>query len=339
MNKKTNKRLITISSIIAFLLILGIFLRSKNDKQHLNKKVVNIGILQFVEHEALDLARQGFIDELSNLGFKDGENIKIDYKNSQGDASTCNLIANQFVSDNKDMILAIATPAALSAAKATKNIPILVTPITNPEDAKLVKSNEKPDTNVTGTSDLAPVAKQIGLIKDLLPHAKNVGILYSSGEPNSLYQAKLAEEECKKLGLTSKVYTFSQANELQSVMDSMKGAIDALYTPTDNTVASNLSLITKVATQHKIPVVSSDKSCIMKGSAFGYCIDYYDIGKLTGTKASQVLNGEKPQDIPIKYLTENKLLFNQKAVQNLKITVPENLLKISEFVDVEDFSE
>ena len=175
-----------------------------------NKKAFKIGILQFTEHEALDAARQGFIDEIKKSGLE----VEIDYKNAQADQSNCTLIANHFVSENCDLIFAIATPAAQSVAAVTSRIPILVTAITNPESAGLVKSNEKPETNVSGTSDLAPIRKQIELIKKIKPDAKNIAILYSSSEANSKFQAEIAINEAQKLGLNAKEFTFSQITEI-----------------------------------------------------------------------------------------------------------------------------
>ena len=328
---KNKKKFVIIGSTLIVLATLAAVVFSTRQK---TEKLLKIGVLQFVEHEALDSAYKGFVDELSENGFKDSENIKIEFKNAQGNAADCHSIANQFVSDKKDLILAIATPAALSVANATTEIPIVATAITNFETAGLVKSHQKPETNVTGVSDLAPVLKQIGLIKELLPNAKTVGILYSSGEPNSQYQANLAIEECKKLNLAAKTYTFSQSSELQSVIESSKGAIDALYAPTDNIVASNIDLVVRVAAQNKVPLITWNKETVSKGAIGTYCTDYYDIGRLTGTCAIKILKGEeKPQNIPIEYLKENKLVFNQKIADQLCIKIPDKFQEVAEFLE------
>lgn len=200
--------------------------------------------------------------------------MEIDYKNAQADQSNCTLIANHFVSENCDLIFAIATPAAQSAAAVTNKIPILVTAITNPEGANLVKSNEKPETNVSGTSDLAPIAKQIELIKKIKPDTKNIAVLYSSSEANSKFQAEIALNEAKKLGLNAKEFTFSQITEIQQIVESMQGKIDAIYTPTDNMVASNMTLISKTALNLGIPVICGEDNLLAKGAAGTFGVNY-----------------------------------------------------------------
>ncbi|MDR1628321.1 MAG: ABC transporter substrate-binding protein [Oscillospiraceae bacterium] len=312
---KNNKKfwwLLIPSCLIIFTLIWQNF--GKNREKNLK-----IGILQFVEHEALDASRNGFIDGLKELDF----NGKIDYKNAQSDQANCTLIANQFVSEGCDLIVAIATPAAQAVATVTSEIPILVTAVTNPEDAGLVKSNEKPGTNVTGTSDLAPIAKQIGLIKQLKPEAKKVGILFSSNEANSKYQAKIAVTEAEKIGLTPQIFTFSQMMEIQQIVESMRGKVDAIYTPTDNTVASNMELIAKTALQGNLPVICGEVNLISKGAAGTFGMDYYELGKLTAKQAVDILKGgKKPENMPIEYLENVKLALNHEVLNKLKLTAP-----------------
>ena len=172
---------------------------SKKDSSDQKK----IGVVQLVEHDALDASYKGFKDGLEKAGYKDGDKIKIEYKNAQNEQSNCQTIAKQFVTDKCDLVLAIATPAAQAMANESKDIPILVTAVTDPADAKLVKSNKKPGTNVSGTSDLTPVAKQMNLLKELIPNAKKVAMLYCSAEANSKFQVGLAKKEAKKLGLTT----------------------------------------------------------------------------------------------------------------------------------------
>ena len=328
---KNKKKFVIIGSTLIVLATLAAVVFSTRQK---TEKLLKIGVLQFVEHEALDFAYKGFVDELSENGFKDSENIKIEFKNAQGNAADCHSIANQFVSDKKDLILAIATPAALSVANATTEIPIVATAITNFETAGLVKSHQKPETNVTGVSDLAPVSKQIGLIKELLPNAKTVGILYSSGEPNSQYQANLAIEECKKLNLAAKTYTFSQSSELQSVIESSKGAIDALYAPTDNMVASNVDVIVKSSIEYKIPFICCDRAYVQKGALGAYFVNYEEIGKLSGQQVIKILKKlENPQNLPIGYLNENKLILNATTARKIGLIIPSKFTENSEILE------
>jgi len=288
------------------------------------EKILKIGIVQFVEHEALDNSRKGFVEGLNCLGFK-GE---INYKNAQGDQANCTVIANQFVSEGCDLILAIATPAAQSVAAVTSEIPILVTAITNPEDAGLVKSNESPRTNVTGTSDLAPISKQIGLIRELKPEAKTVGILLSSNEANSKYQAEIAPKEAEKIGLKSKIFTFSQMAEVQQVVESMIDKVDAIFTPTDNMVASNMELISKIALQAKIPVICGEVNLISKGATGTFGMDYFELGKLTAKQAIEILSHKKKtESMPVEYLKNTKLTLNNEIIDKLEIKISEKLME------------
>lgn len=297
--------------IFSLLTILSIF---KQETQ--SKKSFKIGILQFTEHEALDAARQGFIDEIK----KSGLNVEIDYKNAQADQSNCGLISNYFVSKNCDLIFAIATPAAQSVAAVTTKIPILITAVTNPESANLVKSNERPATNVTGTSDLAPIAKQIELIKKIKPSAKNIAILYSSSEANSKFQAEIAVNEAEKLGLSAKEFTFSQTTEIQQVIESMQGKVDAIYTPTDNMVASNMTLISKTALNLGIPVICGEDNLLTKGAAGTLGVNYQELGAITAKQAVKILTErEAPENMPIEYIENAKLALNEDVLSKLNL--------------------
>lgn len=280
------------------------------------EKIIKIGIIQFVEHEALDASRNGFINGLKENNFR----CEIDYKNAQGDQANCVLIANQFAANNYDLILAIATPAAQSAAAVTTEIPVLVTAITNPEDAGVVKSNKKPATNVTGTSDLAPIEKQIGLIKKLKPEAKKVGILFSSNEANSKYQSEIAAQEAKKIGLKPIIFTFSQMTEIQQVVESMLDKVDVIYTPTDNMVASNMPIISKIAAQKAIPVICGEVNLVSKGAIGTYGMDYYELGKITSKQAIKILKeGARPENMPIEYLQSAKLVLNHEIIKKMNL--------------------
>ena len=277
---------------------------------------VKIGIMQLVEHEALDETRNGFTEGLKELGF----NGNIVYKNAADDLSTCALIANQLVNENCNIILAISTPAAQSVAAVTSEIPILVTPITNPEDAGLVKSNENPGVNVTGTSDLPPILQQIELIKKLKPEAKRLGILFSSKEANSKFQADIAINEAKKIGFETKVFNFSQATEIKQVVESMLSKVDAIYTPTDNMVASNMELISKTAMEESVPVICSDINLVEKGTVGTLGVDYFELGKLTANQAMKILNNESvPQSMPIEYIKTPKLVLNKEIIKKLNL--------------------
>ncbi|MGL6218778.1 MAG: ABC transporter substrate binding protein, partial [Lacrimispora sphenoides] len=206
-------------------------------------KQYKIGVLQLVQHAALDASNKGFIQALDDAGL----NYTVDQQNASGDQPTCQTIASKLVNDNDDLILAIATPAAQAVAGATSDIPILLTAVTDPASSDLVESNDNPGGNVSGTSDLTPVKEQIALLKKILPDAKTVGILFCSAESNSEIQAKMAKDAIEAEGMTAVEYTVSNSNEIQTVVTSMVGKVDALYTPTDNTIAAGMATVSMVA--------------------------------------------------------------------------------------------
>lgn len=291
-----------------------------------SSKVYKIGISQFVEHPALDSARKGFIDGLKENGFEEGKNLEIIIENAQADFSTTQAIANKLVNEKVDLILAIATPSAQAAAKATKDIPILITAVTDPVDAGLVKSMEKPGTNVTGTTDMNPVKDQLKLLKEIIPSAKNLGIIYNAAEPNSIVQVNIAKEAAEELDLTIFEATAANTSEINQAVQSLVGKVDAIYTPTDNTVASAISNIVKVANDAKIPILAAERGEVEGGALATLGIDYYLLGKQTGKMAARVLNGENPAEMPIESSKDLKLIINKKSAETLGITIPQEVL-------------
>ena len=289
-------------------------------------KTIKIGIVQLVEHPALDDAYKGFVDGLSEAGYTDGTNISIDYENAQGEQANCVTIAQKLVNDRSDLILAIATPAAQAVANLTKDIPILVTAVTDPESAKLVKSNDAPGTNVTGTSDLTPCAAQIDLLKRLVPNAKTVGMLYCSSEQNSVFQIGLAKAQCDKLGLAYIDATVSSTNEVQQVTQSLVGKVDAIYVPTDNMVSSSIVTVAQVANENRIPTIVGEEGMVERGALATYGIDYYALGKQTASMAVDIIkNGKKPEDMPIQYLEHCTLGINRDTAAKIGMTIPDDL--------------
>lgn len=289
-------------------------------------KAYRIGVVQLVEHEALDRSYQGFLDGMKAAGYEDGKNLSIDFENAQNEQANCVTIANKFVNDKCDMILAIATPAAQAAAGATKEIPVLITAVTDPAAARLVQSNERPGTNVTGTSDLSPVKEQIGLIPKLVPAAGTVGLMYSSSEANSKFQIELAKRECEALGLQYVEATVSSTNEIQQVAQSLVGKVQAVYIPTDNMLASGMKTVTMVTNQAKIPVIVGESGPLQNGGLATYGISFYRLGRQTAEMAVKVLKGEaKPADLPIEYQKDMDFAFNNEEAKLLGITIPQDL--------------
>lgn len=291
-------------------------------------KIFKIGVNQYVTHDALDASYQGFVDALKDAGYEDGKNIKIDFQNAQGDQSTANTIASKLVNDNNDLILAIATPSAQACANATKDIPILITAVTDPAGSGLVAANDAPGGNVSGTSDLNPVKEQIELMTKLVPGVKNIAILYCSSESNSKIQADLAIETAKNYNITATEATVANSNEIQQVVQSLAGKVDAIYAPTDNIIASAMPTVAQVANDNGIPVICGEGGMVDKGGLATYGIDYYMLGKLTGEQAVKIIKGEATTDkMPIEYLPveDCKLQVNTDVAAKLGITIPEDI--------------
>lgn len=289
-------------------------------------KTFKIGIVQLMEHDALDAARTGFIDGLKEAGYEDGANITIDFQNAQGEQANCVTIADKFVNDQDDLILAIATPAAQAVANATKEIPVLITAVTDPADAKLVAANDAPGGNVTGTSDLNPIKEQMELLTQLVPTAKKVGLLYCSSEANSKFQVDLARAELATKGIECQDFTVSSSNEIQQVVESMAGKVDAVYAPTDNMIASGMATVTMVANPAKLPVIVAEPGMVENGGLATYGLSYYNLGKQTAAMAVRILKGEaSPAEMPIEYLADTELVVNSGTLADLGITLPQEL--------------
>ena len=282
-------------------------------------KTFKVGVLQLTEHSALDAANDGFVQAIKDSGL----DVDIDQQNAQNDQSACQTIASKFVSDGDDLIFAIATPAAQAAAGATTDIPIVGTAITDFADSGLVKSNDKPGTNVTGSSDLTPVAEQLDMLHKVLPDAKTVGLLYASNEANSKLQIDMAKKELDKLGVSYKEYSVSSSNEVQSVVESAVSEIDALYSPTDNTIAASAAQVGQVALENKIPFIPGEEGMFTAGQGlFTLSIDYETLGNMAGEMAVKILKGKaKPQDMAIETTPKDKLktLKNEDVAKELGI--------------------
>ena len=279
-----------------------------------------IGVLQLTEHGALDLTNKGFVAALDESGIS----YTIDQQNAQNDQSACQTIASKLVNDGDDLIFAIATPAAQAVAGATSDIPVVGSAITDYAESGLVASNEEPGGNVTGTSDMNPVADQIALLDRLAPDAKKVGLLYCTAESNSKLQIDLAAAELKKLGMEGVEFTVSSSNEVQQVAESMVGKVDAIYAPTDNTIAAGMATVSMVANENKLPVIVGCDTMVEDGGLASYSVSYYDLGYKAGEMAVKILAEDAdPADMPIEYLSskECKLIVNQATADALGIDI------------------
>lgn len=326
------KRILSIISLVTAGALLTACTASGSGNNLKDKKVIKIGISQLVEHPALDSARQGFIDALKDKGFEEGKNIEISVQNAQGDIATAQSISQKFISSKQDMIFAIATPAAQAAYNSTKKIPILVTAVTDPVGAGLAKTMDKPATNVTGTSDNVTIEKQFKLLKDLIPTAKKVGILYNTSENNSEIQLKKAKEAAPQFNLEIISQGITSVNEASQALSSLIGKIDVMYIPTDNMVASSLPLISDICFKNNIPIIGAEKAHVEQGALASNGIDYKKLGYETGLKAVEIINGKAPQDISISELKEMSLVINTDAAKKLNIVIPEDMLTKAEKV-------
>ena len=293
-------------------------------------KKKQITIIQFASATALEEAKDGVIEALAKAGFVDGENVEIVVQNPQGDSSTLALMAQNAVRKS-DLIVAIATPAAIAVKneceKQGSNVPVLFTAVTDPVDSGLVKSNEKPGANITGTNDMNPVAAQVALIKELNPEAKKIGLIYIASEPNSVVQINLAKEEAQKLGIETVVQTVTSLNDIKIMMEALvNSGVDAIYLPTDNNIASAIGTATNVANEKGIPTICGEEGMVSGGGTITLGINYKNLGILTGEMAVEILNGKNPSEMPVKGLTEFTLVINKKLANQSGIEIPETLL-------------
>ena len=292
-----------------------------------------VGIVQLVEHNALDAANKGFVDGLKERGFEEGKNIEFDRQNAQADQSNLQNIAQRFVSAKLDLICAIATPAAQTIANATKDIPIVGTAITDYEGAKLVASNKEPGRNVTGTSDMNPINEQVDLLIKLCPNAKTIGTIYCSSEVNSEVQVKAMKEYAASKGLKVETATISTVNDIQQAAQSLVSKVDAFYAPTDNVLASAMPTLLSITDPAKKPVICGEENMVKAGGLATYGIDYYKLGLQTGDMGADILDGKKkPADMPIQTAKDLKASVNKKSADALGVKIPDDVMKSAEII-------
>lgn len=304
-------------------LLVGCGGETENKKETSKKKV---GIIQLIQHDALDQANKGFIDGLAEKGYKDGENIEIEQQNASGKQDTAQQIAGQFVSAKKDLIFAIATPTAQACYNATKDIPIVFSAVTDPVKDGLAKDLKSSGCNTTGTSDMANIDEQLALLKEVLPDAKTLGVVYTTSETNSVNQVNELETLASKYKLTIKKIGVANINEINQVLSNSMGDIDVLYAPTDNNVAASYELVAQIALKANKPVMGAEPAVVEKGGLISKGIDYYELGKMAGYKAAEILDGKNPQDIEIETMKELAITVNTDVAKKLGITIPQNIL-------------
>jgi putative ABC transport system substrate-binding protein len=287
---------------------------------------VTVAVTAIVEHPALDAARNGVRDALAAAGYKEGENLKFVFESAQGNPATAAQIARQFAGDEPDVIVPISTPSAQAVVSSTRDIPVVFTAVSDPLGAQLVKNMEKPGGNVTGLSDMSPVAEHLALIKEILPNVKTVGYLYNSGEANSVSLLAVLKAEAEKAGIQVVESAATKSSEVQGAARALVGRADAIYIPTDNTIISALEGAVAVAEESKLPLFTADTDSVSRGSIAALGFNYYDVGKQTGEIVVRVLKGENPGDIPVKTAAGSDLVVNKAAAAKMGVTLPQSVL-------------
>ncbi len=291
------------------------------------QKAIQIGVLQFASHPALDQSRDGFIDFLTQTGFKDGEKVKLDVQNAQRDMSVARTIAKKFVSDNKDLIYTIATPASQAAAKETSTLPIVFCTVTDPVKAGLVKTLQSSGNNVTGVSDLIPVKTQIELLLSIVPKIKRLGIIYNPGEDNARVLVDMTRSVARELKLDLVDATVTNSGEVFAATQTLVGRVDGIYTIQDNTVISGLESVIKVANNNQIPVLVPGIPSVERGGLATVGTSFYNLGRMAGEQALRIFRGTKPSEIPVGFAKDFEIYLNQKTADQIGIKFSEDLLK------------
>lgn len=288
---------------------------------------ITVAITAIVEHPALDAARDGVKAALADAGYKEGENIKFLYESAQGNPGTAAQIARQFVGEEPTVIVPISTPSAQAVVAATRDIPVVFTAVTDPVGAQLVTNLDKPGGNVTGLSDMSPVADHVALIKEITPNVKTIGVVYNTAEANSVSTLAAMKVEAEKAGLTIVESVATKSSEVQGATRALIGRVDAIYIPTDNTIVSALEAAVGVAEEAKVPLYSGDTDSVARGALASISFNYFDVGRQTGEIVARILKGEAPGDIKVNVASGTDLVINKKAAEKMGVTFSDDLVK------------
>jgi len=323
---KLHRNLVLVTYLIAAIAMIGMIVNCSKT-QDTAKKI--IGVNQYMEHPLLDEARKGMMDELQKQGITDSNGYSIVYRNAGGDQPTAVQINSQFVNRKVDMIIALGTPSAQSACKATQTIPVVFGVITDPVASGLAASESAPGGNKTGTSDRWPYEKQIGLIKQICPTAKRVGIVLNPGESNTEASMKYIRHLLKTNGLVAIEIPVANSSEVMQAAQSLVGRCDVFLVPGDNTVIAAISSIVKIANENDIPLFAGDEDSVKKGALATYGNNYYEVGVATGRIVAKIFkeNISNVGGIPVTVATDANLIINLKAAQEQGIQMPEALIK------------
>jgi putative ABC transport system substrate-binding protein len=281
-----------------------------------------VAVTAIVEHPALDAARDGIRDELAAAGYEVGHNLDFVYESAQGNPATAAQIARKFIGDRPDVIVPISTPSAQAVVGATDDIPVVFTAVTDPLGAKLVADLEQPGGNVTGMSDLSPIALHLDLVREIMPEAGRLGVIHNPGEANSVTLLELIREEAPARGFEVVEAAAPRSSDVLAAARSLVGKVDAIYVPTDNTVVTALEAIVKVGTDNQLPVFAGDTDSVPRGAIAALGFNYYDLGRQTGKMVVRVLEGELPGTMAVEGVETTELFVNPAAAEAMGISLP-----------------
>jgi putative ABC transport system substrate-binding protein len=329
----------TTTAILCIMLVFSLMACSRGTSNNTNtdSKELTIGVIQYAPHPSLDNCYRGFVEGLAEAGYKEGDNIRIDFQNAQGEMTNSDMLAKNMVTSKYNMIVGIATPSAMSVYSAAKDtdIPVVFTAVSDAVSAGIVKSNEKPQVNCTGTSDVLPLESQMEMIRAFLPGSKKIGIIYTTSEPNSVTHLTKFKELAPKYGFEIIDVGVTNASEVATAATTLvsKG-VDCINNFTDNNVVNNLSSVLHAADAAGIPVFGSEVEQVKNGCVASQSIDYINLGRETGKMAAKILKGEaKASDMPVALISDSKPVYNKEVCLRLKIDLPD------QYKDAEEVSE
>jgi putative tryptophan/tyrosine transport system substrate-binding protein len=287
---------------------------------------VFVAVTAIVDHPALEACRDGIRDALKDAGYEDGKNLRFIYENAGGNLATAVKIADRFARDKPSVIVPISTPSVRTVVAATIDIPVVFTAVTDPLGANLVRDMDRPGGNVTGVSDLAPVTKQIELIKQITPLARKIGVLFNPHEMNSYTIVRLMKTTAMGVNMTIVEAPAPKSSDVQAAAKSLVGKADVIFVPTDNTIVSMLDLVIKVGVENRIPVYAGDIDAVKSGAIAAIGFDYYSVGWQTGNIVVRILKGERAGAIPVEVVEETRLYVNTAAAAKMGVSIPEHVI-------------
>lgn len=323
--------------ILFAVLIVGFFTSERpaanNEEEVVEEEKLIVGLLQTTSHPSLDEIREGTIQGLEENGYADGEEVEINFLNAQGDQNLMNTMANNLVNEGADILIGIGTPASQALQNASSEIPVIMAAVSDPIGSGLVESEENPGGNVTGVKNQAPVEEQLALMKEILPEAETVGLIYSSGEDNAQAEGSRAEAAIEEMGMEAVTYKVPSTNEIQQTVATVAQEVDVIYLPTDNTIASAFDVVVSEADRFDMPLIPTVDLMIAQGGLATVGISQVQLGVDSGRMAAEVLDGRDPADFPVFVVEGGTQLINIEKAEALGITIPEEVLNESEIIE------